>query len=66
MQNLATEQVVRLRNVRRNLTAVLLNLPINTRETTVVALIEILDHFSEYPNDYIELIHDQNQNNSRL
>ena len=66
MQNLATEQVVRLRNVRRNLTAVLLNLPINTRETTVAALLGMLDHFSEHPNEYIELKHDKNQKTSRL
>ena len=66
MLNLATEQVVRLRNVRRNLTAVLLNLPINTRETTVAALLGMLDHFSEYPNQYIELTHDKNRKTSRL
>ena len=61
MLNLATEQVVRLRNVRRNLTAVLLNLPINTKETTVATLIEMLDHFSEYPKDYLELTHVKNR-----
>ena len=48
--------VARLRNVRRNLTGVLLNLPINTNETTVATLIAMLDHFSENPDEYYELL----------
>lgn len=47
---------VRLRNVRRNLTGVLLNLPINTKETTVSTLIEMLDYFSENPDEYREMM----------
>ena len=47
---------VRLRNVRRNLTGVLLNLPINTRETTISTLIEMLDYFSEHPDEYREMM----------
>nr|BDD47452.1 hypothetical protein 27 [Pelagibacteraceae bacterium] len=47
---------VRLRNVRRNLSGVLLNLPINTHETTIATLIEMLDHFSENPDEYREMM----------
>ena len=43
------DAAVQLRNVRRNLTGVLLNLPIDTRETTVSTLIEMLDYFSRKP-----------------
>ena len=47
---------VQLRNVRRNLTGVLLNLPINTRETTVSTLLEMLDYFSRHPQEYREMV----------
>ena len=47
---------VRLRNVRRNLTAVLLNLPVNTRECSVSTLIEMLDYFDLHPNEYREMV----------
>ena len=47
---------VRLRNVRRNLTAVLLNLPVNTKECSVSTLIEMLDYFDLHPNEYREMV----------
>ncbi len=53
-----SDLIGRLRNTRRNLTAVLLNLPINPSETTVATLLTMLDHFSDHPDEYIELTHD--------
>ena len=53
-----SDLIGRLRNARRNLTAVLLNLPINPSETTVATLLTMLDHFSDHPEEYIELTHD--------
>ena len=54
--------VARLRLARRYLTEVLINLPINTRETQVSTLIELLDHLAEHPNEYYEFInHERNQ-----
>ena len=50
------DNAVHLRNVRRNLTGVLLNLPINTRETTVSTLLEMLDYFSRHPQEYREMV----------
>lgn len=50
------DAALQLRNVRRNLTGVLLNLPINTRETTVSTLIEMLDYFSRNPEEYREMV----------
>lgn len=58
---MTADAVGRLRNVRRNLTAVLLNLPINTQETTIATLLVMLDHFAENPDDYHELLNG-NQN----
>jgi len=50
------DNAVQLRNVRPNLTGVLLNLPINTRETTVSTLLEMLDYFSRHPQEYREMV----------
>tara|TARA_B100001094_G_scaffold324202_1_gene376393 strand:+ start:1151 stop:1324 length:174 start_codon:yes stop_codon:yes gene_type:complete len=49
------DAVVRLRNVRRNLTAVLLHLPVDTKHTSVAALLELLDYFDRHPEKYNEL-----------
>ena len=51
-----SQSIARLKNVRRNLTAVLLNLPISTTETSVANLLVMLDHFAENPEEYFELI----------
>ena len=51
------QAVARLRNCRRSLTSVLLTLPINTHEMHVDTLVSLLDHFSNYPDQYIELAH---------
>ena len=54
-----SQSVARLINVRRNLTAVLLNLPISTTETSVASLLGMLDHFADNPDEYFELINGQ-------
>lgn len=56
MHRLTTESLGRLRNVRRNISAVLLNLPIIANETSVATFIEMLDHFSDNPEEYRELL----------
>ena len=43
--------------------AVLLNLPINTRETSVANLLVMLDHFAENPTEYQEFINVRNNLN---
>jgi len=48
--------VARLRTARTYLTSVLLNLPIITTETSVASLLGLLDHYSEHPEDYLEMI----------
>jgi cytochrome P450 len=50
--------VGQLRNTRRNITAVLLNLPIVATETSVATLLTMLDHFSDHPDEYRELLND--------
>ena len=61
---MTADTVGRLRNLRRNLTGVLLNLPINTNETSVTALIVMLDHFAENPDEYYELLNVKHYQNS--
>tara|TARA_B100000497_G_scaffold103808_1_gene119134 strand:- start:51 stop:242 length:192 start_codon:yes stop_codon:yes gene_type:complete len=63
---MTADTVGRLRNVRRNLTAVLLNLPIKPNETTVATLLVMLDHFADNPDEYYELLNVYNNQNSRL
>lgn len=58
-----SQSVARLINVRRNLTAVLLNLPIRTTETSVASLLGMLDYFADNPDEYFELINDQHSTN---
>ena len=48
--------VARLRHARRYLAEILLNLPINTNETTVSTLLTMVDHFIDNPDDYYELL----------
>lgn len=45
-----------MRATRRYLTAFLLNVDLDANNMSVSTLIEILDHFSENPNDYHEYI----------
>ncbi len=51
-------QAKHLKHVRKNLTLFLLHLPIEQEQTSVKALLIMLDHFYEHPEDYIELIKD--------
>lgn len=52
-----SNSVARLRTARTYLTSVLLNLPILTNDTSVASLLVLLDHLSENPDEYIEMIH---------
>jgi hypothetical protein len=36
----------------------MLNLPIQPTETSVATLLVMLDHFSAYPDEYLELLND--------
>ena len=45
--------------LRRSLTSVLLTLPIDVKGMSVEALIELIDHFLLYPNEYTELANDR-------
>ena len=51
-----TNVVARMRLARRYLTEVLINLPINTHETHVSTLVQLMDDMAEQPNKYLELI----------
>ena len=51
-----TNQIMRLRTARTYLTSVLLNLPVVTKETSVASLLGLLDHYSEHPDEYLEMI----------
>ena len=53
---MSTDSVLWLRNVRRNLSSVLINLPIDTRHTSIATLMELLEYFSEHPDKYMEMI----------
>ena len=51
-----SNSVARLKTARTYLTSVLLNLPIITTETSVSSLLGLLDHLSEHPDEYLEMI----------
>ena len=60
--------VARLKTARTYLTTVLLNLPIITTETSVASLLGLLEHYAEHPDEYLELIKNENlrQSNRKL
>jgi cytochrome P450 len=62
------ESIAHLKTARRYLTSVLLNLPVNTSETTVATLLVMLDHFADHPDEYQQLTHGitNTRQNSRL
>lgn len=49
------DSVANLQAARRYITTVLLNLPIDTKETSVANLLVMLDHFIANPETYHEL-----------
>lgn len=55
------DTVAQLRATRRYLTGVLLNLDLEPNEISVGQLNGLLDHFCEYPNDYLELVNEHNK-----
>ncbi len=58
---MSIDSIAQLQTTRRYLTSVLLNLPIQTKDTSVASLLVMLDHFVANPNDYLELIQCQEQ-----
>ena len=58
---MSIDSIAQLQTTRRYLTTVLLNLPIQTKDTSVASLLVMLDHFVANPNDYLELIQCQEQ-----
>lgn len=48
--------VARLRTTRTYLTSFLLNVDLDVTECTVGTLLTMLDHFTEHPDDYMEMI----------
>lgn len=57
---MSIDSVANIQAARRYLTSVLLNLPIDTRETSVATLLVMLDHFAQNPNDYHEFLRSTN------
>ena len=52
------DSIAHLRATRRYITSMMLNLPIQPTETRVATLLVMLDHFSAYPDEYLELLND--------
>jgi len=50
------QSATQLHAARRYLTAVLLELAIDTQSITVHRFIELLDYFAEHPNEYHDFI----------
>ena len=49
------QAVTQLHAARRHLTGVLLHLSIDAEHMTAYRLIELLDYFSEHPDEYLSL-----------
>jgi|TARA_B100001540_G_C15272587_1_gene402171 hypothetical protein len=58
---MSIDSIAELQTTRRYLTSILLNLPIQTNDTSVASLLVMLDHFVANPKDYLELIECQEQ-----
>ena len=54
--------VAQLQLTRRYLTSVLLNLDLDANDMQLSTFISILDHLSEHPEEYLELINDKSNN----
>ena len=50
------DTVADLQAARRYITAFLLNVDIDVNEMSVSTLLNMLDHFAEYPDEYKEMI----------
>jgi hypothetical protein len=52
------DSIAHLRATRRLVTSMLLNLPVQPTETSIGTFLVMLDHFTAYPNEYLELLND--------
>jgi len=55
---MSMDSIAHLRATRRYITSMMLNLPIQPTETSIATLLVMLDHFSAYPDEYLELLND--------
>ena len=63
---MSLNHISHLQATRRYLLTTLLNLPIVTTETSVASLLSLIEHYSENPDEYLELINGQhNTTNER-
>ena len=60
------DSVSRLSLARRYLTYVLINLPIQTSETSVSTLLTMLDHFIDNPDEYREFVRTKDRKDTRV
>lgn len=56
---MTSQAVTELQAARRYLTNVLLYLSVDADHLTVKTFVDLLDHFSENPTEYLELINDE-------
>ena len=56
---MSLNHISHLQTTRRYLLTTLLNLPIVTTETSVASLLSLIEHYSENPDEYLELINGQ-------
>ena len=61
MAKKTADVVARMRLARRYLTEVLINLPINTKETYVSTLVQLMDDLATHPQKYLDLLNERNQ-----
>ena len=50
--------IARLRVTRTYATSILINLPIQSDQMSIATFLVMLDHFSAYPDQYLDLLND--------
>jgi hypothetical protein len=58
------DSIAHLRATRMYVTSMLLNLPVQPTETSIGTFLVMLDHFTAYPDEYLELLND-NESSTR-
>jgi len=54
-----SQTLAQLMLLRRSLTSICLNLPIQINDMSIDSLIGLIDHFIQYPDDYTELANER-------